>query len=72
MLQNKYSIRCSRSSWVIEMMTIDYKNKNYEKSYKDFIKYENSYIEYANTIINNYIKNMVKLIIIQLVVGRKV
>ena len=46
----------SRSSWVIEMITIDYKNKNYEKSYKDFIKYENSYIEYANTIINNYIK----------------
>lgn len=46
----------SRSSWVIEMMTIDYKNKNYEKTYKDFIKYENSYIEYANTIINNYLK----------------
>ena len=37
-------------------MTIDYKNKNYESIYKEFIKYESSFIEYMNTIINHYLK----------------
>ena len=46
----------SSSSYVLEMKTIDYKNLNYETTYKNFIKYENSFIEYITTIINYYVK----------------
>lgn len=46
----------SSSSYVLEMKTIDYKNLNYETTYKNFIKYENSFIEYVSTITNYYLK----------------
>ena len=45
------------------MMTVDYKNKNYESTYKEFIKYESSFTEYMNIIINNYLKVPNKVII---------
>ena len=43
-------------SYVLEMKTIEYKNLNYEDTYKNFIKYENSFIEYIQTIIHSYLK----------------
>ena len=44
----------SQDSWVLEIMTIDFKNKNFETSYTNFLKYENSFIDYMNTIFNHY------------------
>jgi hypothetical protein len=51
------------ASPILEMMTIDYKNKNYESTYKEFIKYESSFVEYMSTIINHYLKVPNKVII---------
>ena len=45
----------SSSNYILEMMTIDYKNLNFETVYKNFIKYENTFIKYVNTLFNNYI-----------------
>ena len=44
------------------MKTINYKNLNFETVHKEFIKYENVYIEYIQTIIHNYIKNFGNII----------
>lgn len=46
----------SRNSYVLEMKTINYKNQNFENIHKDFIKYESSFIEYINTILNSFIR----------------
>ena len=51
----------SRTGYVLEMRTIDYANKNYENAYKDFIKYESSFIEYIDTIFETYIKKYGKV-----------
>ena len=49
-------IDASRTSYILEMMTINYKNKNFEEIYKDLIKNENAFIDYISVIINNYVK----------------
>ena len=50
------ALDASRDSWVLEMMTIDFKNKNFETSYTNFLKYENSFVDYMNAIFNHYNK----------------
>lgn len=46
----------SRTSYILEMMTINYKNKNFEEIYKDLIKNENAFIDYIGNIVNSYVK----------------
>ena len=45
----------SSSNHILEMMTIEYKNLNFETIYKNFIKYENTFIKYTNILFNKYI-----------------
>lgn len=47
----------SSKNYMLEMKTINYKNLNYEDTYKELINYESVFIEYIQTIIHQYVKN---------------
>ena len=49
-------IDISSKNYMLEMKTINHKNLNFEKVYKDLINYETVYIDYIQTIIHNYTK----------------